>query len=116
MITIQECKQQCSIEQTILDFEPWFRRTIPAAVATVKAQINRPLYETQALLDADLAALAEGDNSLGTALVVTEDLRHAMLMLIAHWFENRESGSPLTIKDVPMGFDFLVEPHRCISI
>lgn len=79
-------------------------------------QLNRPLYETQTALDTDKAALAEGDTSLDAAIVVTEDLRHAMLMLIAHWFENRESGSPATIKTIPLGFHFLVQPYRCIPI
>jgi hypothetical protein len=112
MITVSECKQQCSIEENMLDFEGWFRRTIPAVVATVQAHLNRKLYETQEALDAAKALLETGDTSLDTAMVVTEDLKHAMLMMIAHWFENRETATSLTIKNVPMAFDFLVGPYR----
>ena len=115
MITVAQCKTQCAIGEDELEFEGWFNQTIPAVVAAVRNAINRPLYDTQASLDAAIAALAVGDTSLTAAMVVTDDLKHAMLMMIGHWFENREASSSLTIKEVPMAFDFLVSPYRCIN-
>ena len=109
MIKVSECKEQCSIDADLVDFDPWFRRTAPAATTAVQTHLNRKLYATQEELTADTAA------PVG-AMVVTEDLRHAMLMLIAHWFENRETSSELTIKDVPMAFDFLTAPYKLINL
>jgi hypothetical protein len=112
MITIIECKQQCNIEQDLLDFESWFRRVIPAVVGTVQAHLDRRVFETQADLDAAKALLADDDTALDTAMLITEDLRHAMLMMVAHWFENRETVSALTMKSVPMSYQYLLDPYR----
>jgi hypothetical protein len=116
VITVAECKEQCSIELDVVDFDALFTRTIPVVVAVVKNAINRPLYQSQDSLAAAVDALDVGDTSLNKAIVVTEDLRHAMLMLIAHLFENREATSTMTVKSVPMAFDYLVGPYRCINI
>ena len=44
---------------------------------------------------------------------VPETLRHAMMMLIAHWYDNRENELIGTIsKNIPFGFDSLIGMHR----
>jgi|LGVF01.2.fsa_nt_gb uncharacterized phiE125 gp8 family phage protein len=49
----------------------------------------------------------------GTPAEVPDDLRHAISMLAAHWYENRESTITGTmISKVPMAFDSLVSPWR----
>lgn len=112
MITIDQCKSQCNIELEELEFDRWFRQTIPAVTALIKNYLNRPLYDSKDALDAAKAELEDEDTSLNTAIIFSDDLKHAMLMMIAHWFENRETTSSLTIKDVPMSFHFLVDPYR----
>jgi uncharacterized phiE125 gp8 family phage protein len=48
---------------------------------------------------------------------VPADLKAAMLLLIAHWFENRQAvvldGSPVAL---PMAVDALIAPHRRIAL
>ena len=48
---------------------------------------------------------------------VPEDLRHAVLMLVGHWFEHRDAvivaGSGAV---VPAGFDRLVAPYRAVRL
>ncbi|MGJ8680512.1 head-tail connector protein [Paraglaciecola sp.] len=114
MITVSECKQQCSIEEGLIDFDPWFARIILAATAALQSYLNRKLFANQSDLDAAKSQLEDDDNSLDTAMVITEDLKHAMLMMIAHWFENRETASSSTIKNVPVAFQFLAGPYRSI--
>jgi len=44
---------------------------------------------------------------------VPDTLRHAMMMLIAHWYEHRENELVGTIsKNIPYGFDMLIDMHR----
>lgn len=43
---------------------------------------------------------------------VPETLRHAMMMLIGHWYDNRESTMMDDLSSVPYGFDSLVDMHR----
>ncbi len=44
---------------------------------------------------------------------VPEDIRHAILMLIGHWYENREALLVGTIaKPIEMGVEALLSPYR----
>lgn len=45
---------------------------------------------------------------------IPQSIRHAALMLISHYYEHRDAGSALTIKEVPMGFDALVSAYRLV--
>lgn len=48
---------------------------------------------------------------------VPEGIRHAMLLLIGHWYESREAvvvGAPVT--DLPMAVDALLMPHRRVGV
>jgi uncharacterized phiE125 gp8 family phage protein len=50
----------------------------------------------------------------GIAASVPEDLKLAMLLLIGHWYEHRESVTIGNMKDVPMGYDALITPYKLI--
>lgn len=44
---------------------------------------------------------------------VPDTLRHAALLLIGHWYENREAVAVgMTSGDVPLGYESLIRPHR----
>jgi len=88
-----------------MDFDRWFTQSIPATILSVQQSVNRKLYATQALLDAD-------ENAPSSAIVFNAELKMAALMLIGHWFVNRESSSALNLNYVPMGYDFLISHHR----
>jgi hypothetical protein len=109
MITISECRLQCNLDETEIEFDRWFAQSIPAAVNLVAMAINRPMYESQAALDADSEAL-------DTAMVITPDLKMAMYMLIGHWFVNRESVTALNLNETPQAFHSIVNAHRLHSI
>jgi uncharacterized phiE125 gp8 family phage protein len=40
------------------------------------------------------------------------DLDQAALMLVAHWYENREAVSATAANEVPLGVKMLLQPHR----
>jgi uncharacterized phage protein (predicted DNA packaging) len=39
-------------------------------------------------------------------------IRHALLMLVAHWYENREASTETALQTVPMGVDMLLGNER----
>lgn len=43
---------------------------------------------------------------------VPEGIRHAIRLLVAHWFENRESVSELKMQELPLAYSALLAPHR----
>ena len=52
---------------------------------------------------------------VGYGLAATDvpaDVRHAMLLLGAHWYQNRENSSEAQMQDIPMGFEMLMNNHR----
>ena len=43
---------------------------------------------------------------------VPETLRHAMMLLIGHWYDNRENTMMDELSNIPYGFDMLLDMHR----
>lgn len=41
-----------------------------------------------------------------------ETLRHAMMLLIGHWYDNRENTMMDELSNIPYGFDMLLDMHR----
>jgi uncharacterized phiE125 gp8 family phage protein len=48
----------------------------------------------------------------GAASAVPAGLKHALLMLVAHWYANREASSAEPLKDVPMAVEHLIGAER----
>lgn len=46
---------------------------------------------------------------------VPSALQHAMLLLIGHYYENREATAPININTIPMSVEFLLNPYRIYS-
>ena len=109
MVTISECRTQCNLLHDEIEHDPWFQQTIPAAVSFLSNTINRKLYESQEALDLELEPPCD-------ALVITPDLKLALLMLIGHWFINRESTSALSLNDIPMGYEHITGFYRSFSL
>lgn len=47
---------------------------------------------------------------------IPQGIKHALYLLIGHWYENRESSSPLTIKEVPYALDVLINQNRIANL
>lgn len=43
---------------------------------------------------------------------VPDDLIHAVLMLVAHWYENREAATGQTLNEVPLGVQSILNRYR----
>lgn len=47
-----------------------------------------------------------------TGIVLPDCVKHAMVMLLAHFYEHRESSTALTVKVLPFGFEQLAGIKR----
>lgn len=84
-----------------------------AAQRLVENQTGRTLYATAGEIPVDGGGAPTDDS----ALVLDDDLTTAMLLLIGHWFENREAvviGS--TPAELPMAVEALIAPYRHYQI
>lgn len=43
---------------------------------------------------------------------IPETIRQAILLLVAHWYKNREMSAAANLSEIPMGVDALLFPHR----
>jgi len=136
VITISECKLQCNLLKEEVEFDEWFNMAIPAAIAYLPNALNRKVYATQAEISAEVTRINTAIDLLNEqaeppiteietltvelakanrAIVLNGDLKLALLMLLSHWFNNRESTSALSLNDTPMAFEMLTHPHRSYS-
>ena len=47
---------------------------------------------------------------------VPQTLKQAMLIMIAHWYENREAAAPVNLSRIPWSADALIDIHRPWSL
>ncbi|MBP2950127.1 head-tail connector protein, partial [Escherichia coli] len=45
-----------------------------------------------------------------------DDVLLALMLLVGHWYENRENSSDVSKAPVPFGFSSLLEPYRFIPL
>lgn len=103
MITLKECRTQCNLDETEVEYDNWFRLAINAALLVIESQLDQKLIEPdQTPEDGQIA--------------FTDDLKLAALMLIAHWFANREATSPLRIDETPHAFTAVIQNYRMMSL
>lgn len=102
LLTLEEIKMQCRLETDFTDEDRLLELLGLAAEAKATTYLNRNLYATNADkpdLDPD-------------GMVITEDIRLGLLMLVSHWYENRSSVTEIEKTETPMAFYFLLQPHR----
>lgn len=104
VVTLAEVKQQCRLEPDDDQEDMLLTLYIKAARHAIEQHTDRELVESLP------------EESTARHLVITEDIRLATLLIIGHWFNNRESVSDFEKTEVPLAFGFLLSPHRRIPI
>ncbi|MDN5519193.1 head-tail connector protein [Pseudomonas sp.] len=78
-----------------------------AAISTFELWTNRRL-------------IAEGEalpDPAGNALIITKAIRQGALLLIGHWYANREAVATGTIAtELPLATNALWKPHRWVNV
>ena len=102
--TLSDCKAQCNIDDDNSFDDGVLVTYLFAAKNHIAVTLNRKIVATTSgiINDTDLAL----DTGAG------DSLRLACLLIIGHWYLNRESTSTLTVKEVPMSFNALLQPYR----
>ncbi|ELY3545838.1 phage gp6-like head-tail connector protein [Cronobacter turicensis] len=108
MLTKEQVKHHCNIEQDFTEDDAWIEISIKAAARYVERWTRRRLYDSAD----DTAYLADPDRLLYNA-----DIEMAMLMLIGHWYSNREA---VNVDNVTSALAFsteaLLQPYRVYGI
>lgn len=104
-LSIDECKVQCRIDGDDPGDKQLLEIYIGAARRKAQSYTNRQLYDD---------ALPTNDPD---GLVIKDDVKLALMLLVGHWYENRE---PVNIGNIvstlPFGFESLLEPYRFIEL
>lgn len=90
----------------------------PVTLADAKAHLRIEHAAEDALITGYLLAAAQWfEKETGQSLedVPTDDMgqipqliKQAILLIVGHWFENREAAGPLTIKTIPLAVESIV--------
>jgi uncharacterized phiE125 gp8 family phage protein len=76
----------------------------------VKPATGKAWPSTQARPDAIALEYSSGYGA--TAASIPETIRHGLMMLVAHWYENRESSTTDNLQSVPFGFAEMIGSER----
>lgn len=102
ILTKEEIKRQLRLEVDDTTEDDLITALGCAAESRTATYLNRNLY-------AEAEDIQEGDDR---GLVVSDDLRLAMLMLVTHFYENRSTTSEVEMLETPLAYSWLVSPYR----
>lgn len=109
MLELDIIKQHVRLEPDFDEDDTLLDTYATAAHRYVENHTGRNLYATETEIPTD----SEGSVTDEHALVLDDDLTTAMLLLIGHWYENREAVAMGTIAtQVPMAVEALITPYR----
>ena len=103
LVTLEDVKRQCRLDLHTDDDDLLLDVYIKAAVRHIEHRIGAALVEPD-------------DMAPAGSQPYHEDIKLAALLLIAHWYENRESVSIEALKPLPMGVDLLLSPYTPVVI
>lgn len=127
MLTLQVIKEHCRLEVDETEEDTLLKAYGRAAWRLFESATGRKLFEVvpppgatedQLNDEAYLRTLLPA-GSPENALPVTDDARVAMLLVVAHWFKNREAVTESGVsgaKALPLAFDALAGPYRWFTL
>ncbi len=89
------------------------------SLAQAKAHCRVDHDDDDAVITAMIAAASDHLTSIGVATDADPShpaVDHAIMMLVAHFYENREAVEQVATVAVALGVDRLVQPYREISL
>ncbi|ARS51506.1 head-tail connector protein [Kushneria konosiri] len=108
MLDLETIKQHVRLEPDFDDDNFLLDTYSGAAKRHVEHYTDRKLYATTS---------EQGYLEDETALLLDDEITVAMLLLIGHWYENREAVVIGTITaQVPMAVEMLLWPHRRLGV
>ncbi len=106
ILSLEEIKRQLRLEDDYSEEDDLLTALGKAAEARTENFLNRKIYSPGSGIP---ATDADG-------LVLSDDLRLAMLMLVSHFYEHRSSVSDFEQTATPMAYEWIVRPYRFIPL
>jgi len=107
MLALALVKQHCRIDSDEAAEDALLSTYILAATRYVETWTRRRLYE-----DVDSTGYITDEDGL----LLTADITAAMLLLIGHWYANREAVSVGGPVETPLAVDSLLQPYRIYGL
>lgn len=108
MIDLSTVKEHCRIDEDDTSEDSLLSIYTGAAKRYVETWTRRTLYTTNA---------EPGFETDEYRLLIDDDVRTAMLLLIGHWFANREAVSVgATANTMPLAVEALLQPYRVYGL
>lgn len=108
MLELSVVKQHCRIDAGFPDDDALLTTYIGAAARYVETWTRRTLY-----LTTDSTGYADDEDSI----LLGDDVKAAMLLLIGHWYANRESVAiGQIVAEVPLAVESLLQPYRIYGL
>jgi len=112
LITLDEAKRQCRIELDDSEEDVYLQALIDAAISHIESDTHKTLIP----VDQEIVVTLDPDTLEPVPPFeqpITAAIRLAGLLLIGHWYANREAVAIGTISTtVPLAYDTLVRPYR----
>lgn len=106
LLKMEEIKAQLRLDEDFTDEDSLLELMGQAVQSRTENFLNRRLYATA-------ADLPEDDPD---GLVMPDEIRLALLLLVTHFYENRSTVTEVEKLELPMSFNWLVGPYRYIPL
>ncbi len=103
LVTLDDVKRQCRLDMQESDEDSLIAIYIKASERHIEHRIGKTLIDP-------------ADGLIDGGQTYDEDIKLAALLLISHWYENRESVCSDVLKPLPMGVDLLLSPYTPVFI
>ncbi|MGY6355676.1 head-tail connector protein [Citrobacter amalonaticus] len=108
MIDLDVVKQHCRIDTDFTGDDALLNLYTGAAARYVQTWTRRTLYENE-----NSPGYAEDEDSI----LLGDDVKAAMLLLIGHWYANREAVNIGNITtEIPFAVEALLQPYRIYGL
>nr|WP_033761760.1 head-tail connector protein [Pantoea agglomerans] len=104
ILTLEQIKAQLRLEPDYTEEDELLKLIGSAVEARTTTYLNRKLYETE---------VPETDED---GLLISDDIRQAMLMLCSHLYEHRSTVTDAEMVALPMAYEWMVGPYRYIPL
>ncbi|MTC34012.1 phage gp6-like head-tail connector protein [Providencia alcalifaciens] len=108
MLSLEVVKSHCNIDPEFTDDDKILTIYIGSSVKYVENYTRRTLYENES---------SEGYQNDPESLLLSDDVKNAMLLLIGQWYENREATNIGNITSaLPFATEALLQPYRIYGL
>lgn len=110
MVDLDRVKQQLVIDDDDQSQDILLTGYLSAAKFAVKNHVNRVVYWDPSERPQDPLTVPEH------AIDASADFELAALLLVGHYYKNREAVSDVSQSQIPLGVSFLINPYRVINL